>query len=169
MQCSDCQSKTHHFSAHKLWERGLWTPSMWDANFGKTRPREIQDNYHRGSTCVLQIFPYVTNDVCHQSKDRIVDRNPQVLRSSASNLDVPCDRGSVSSPPDEASRGVTFGGLSFPQREGRSSPRTPTRYGWRSVGIGDWSCQNTARQKRRKQRTPPMRFYNMSQLWLTRS
>ena len=44
-----------------------------------------------GGVCV-QIFPYVPNDVCHQSKDRIVDRNPQVLRSSASNLDVPCDR-----------------------------------------------------------------------------
>ena len=83
--------------------------------------------------------------------------------------------GSGSSPPDEASRGVTVGGLSFPdvsgevtRREGRSSPRTTTRHGWRSVGIGDWSCQNTARQKRRKQRKPPMRFYNMSQLWLAR-
>ena len=119
-----------------------------------------------GGVCV-QIFPYVTNDVCHQLKDRIVDRNPQVLRSSASNLDVPCDREYRTAGLGQAlqTRGVSG---EVTRREGRSSPRTPKRHGWRSVGIGDWSCQNTAREKRRKQRTPPMRLYNMSQLWLTR-
>lgn len=168
MQCSDCQSKTHHFSAHKLWERGLWTPSMWDANFGKTRPREIQENYHRGSTCVLlgrclrADFP-----ICPQR--RLPPVKGSNRRSEPSSTSVICFKprcpvrqgvshgGSGSSPPDEASRGVTVGGLSFPgvsgevtRREGRSSPRTPTRHGWRSVGIGDWSCQNTARQKKKK-------------------
>ena len=165
MQCSDCQSKTHHFSAHKLWEGGLWTPSIWDANFGKTRPREIQENYYRGSTCVLlgrclrADFP-----ICPQR--RLPPVKGSNRRSEPSSTSVICFKprcpvrqgvshcGSGSSPPDEALWGVTVGGLSFPgvsgevtRREGRSSPRTPTRHGWRSVGIGDWSCQNTARQK----------------------
>ena len=98
VRCSDCQSKTHHFSAQTVGVRPLdpfdvgrkFRQNKTSRNTGKFTTEEALVCC-LGGVCV-QIFPYVTNDVCHQLKDRIVDRNPQVLRSSASNLDVPCDR-----------------------------------------------------------------------------
>ena len=132
-----------------------------------------------GGVCV-QIFPYVPNDVCHQSKDRIVDRNPEVLLSSASNLDVPCDREYRTAGLGQALQTRRHGAsrlVGFPSQASRvrlpdarvvHHPVLPHATDGAQWGSATGPAKIQHDKKRRKQRTPPMRLYNMSQLWLTR-
>ena len=186
MQCSDCQSKTHHFQHTNCGSAAsgpLRCRPQISAKQDLEKCRKITTEEALvcclGGVCV-QIFPYVPNDICHQSKDRIVDRNPQVLRSSASNLDVPCDREYRTAGLGQALQTRRHGAsrlVGFPSQASRvrladarvvHHPVLPHATDGAQWGSATGPAKIQHDKKRRKQWTPPMRLYNMSQLWLTR-